>query len=708
MGCREIAGPALQVAIVDQSPIGRNPRSNPATYTKLADTIRDLFSGATGLSPSHFSFNRPEGACPACEGLGAIEMTMRYLPGEWILCAECEGLRFSDVVLGARVTFGDRLLSIADFYALPVSTVRRLLADETRLPKGGVSAVRRILEALDDIGLGYLPLGQPSTTLSGGEAQRVKLARTLGGKGLSGQLVILDEPSNGLHPQDLAGLLIVLDRLARAGATVVVVEHDMDVMRAADWVVDLGPGSGPEGGRLLYAGPPSGLIAAEESVTGRMLRHNEVELLHAQRSFAPDPSVPSETPLSPLDPPWQDKAPATRAPGAGIISIRGARAHNLRNVDVDFPKGKLTVVTGVSGSGKSSLVHDVLEAEARRRFLETLTLYERQGTREGPEAEADSVTGLGVALSVPAERLVYRRRATVGTATELSHHLGILLAEAGTRNCSVCGSPAVRGVEWRCPSCSWIASIARPRHFSPATYAAACLTCHGVGSRQVPRPDKLIVHPEKPLCGGAMYSPGFFPNGYLCQPLNNGYYLVRALADRYGFDPCTTPWREMTAEAQHAFLFGDPAPLEVTTTGHSGRVSQSTSPFPGFYGWIRDWDVGGTYTDTEPCPECRGAGLRPEYLAVKLGGHNAYELSLLPLSELADVAGRLVLPDGSRPRRTEQPEHPAPTPALPRTSRAGLPAPGPRCGHALGRGGATHPPGGPARQRADFAHRSAR
>jgi len=150
----------------------------------------------------------------------------------------------------------------------------------------------------------------------------------------------------------------------------------------------------------------------------------------------------------------------------------------------------------------------------------------------------------------------------------------------------------------------------------------------------VPNPDKLIVHPEKPLCAGAMYSPGFFPKGYLCKPFNHGYNMVQALAARYGFDPATTPWNQMTPQAQHAFLFGDPEPMQVTfrsrTRTHTGRAA-----FPGFYGWVRDWDVGGTYTDAQVCPDCKGARLRPEYLAVTLGGKNIHELSEMPLVELA-------------------------------------------------------------------------
>lgn len=612
IGCRGIDGPLVKPVLVDQSPIGHNPRSNPATYTKLSDIIRDHYASETELSASHFSFNRPEGACPTCKGMGAVEVKMRYLPSTWIPCSDCEGQRFSDEVLSSKVQFGERQLSIADFYRLTISEAAPLLLKEANLTRRNRQAAKRIIRALLDIGLGYLTLGQPSPTLSGGEAQRVKLAKHLGKRSLTTRLLVLDEPSTGLHPKDLSGLLTVLDRLVRSGATIVVVEHNTDVIRAADWIIDLGPGAGPLGGQLLYAGPPEGLGEVSESLTGRVLGEE----------YFVEPRAKSI-----------DVKPSRLA----SISIRGAHANNLRGVDVDFPKASLTVVTGVSGSGKSSLVGDVLETEARRRFLETLSLYERQSIREGPESQVDSVTGLGVAVTVTPERRLYDRRSTVGTATEIWHHMAVLLATIGERTCLECGASMVRGDEWACPRCNARASIAKPRHFSPSNYAAACRTCHGVGTLQIPNPNKLIVHPEKPICGGAMHSPGFFPRGYLCRPGNGGYYVVQALAARYGFDPANTPWEQMTPEGQRAFLFGDPEPLEVTFHSPRGRTHTRTLTFRGFYGWLSDWDVGGTYTDNVVCPDCNGTRFRPEYLAVTLGGYNIHELNEMPLSQLAQV-----------------------------------------------------------------------
>jgi excinuclease ABC subunit A len=619
VGCSAIEGPKLQPVMVDQSPIGINPRSNPATYTGLADVIRDLFAAESGLSPSHFSFNRPEGACPTCKGMGAVEVQMRYLPSTWIPCADCDGQRFSEDILAERIRFGEQELSIADFFRLSIAEALPLLVNHEKLLASKRRLAHQVLQALEDVGLGYLPLGQPSPTLSGGEAQRVKLARYLGERSLASELLILDEPSTGLHPQDIGGLLVVLHRLVRGGATIVVVEHNLDILRAADWIIDLGPGAGPEGGLLLYAGTPEGLLQVTESQTAQALREED------QLQPRAVPEVPGE-----------NRAPA--------IQIHGARANNLRNVSVDIPKSALTVVTGVSGSGKSSLVSDVLEAEARRRFLESLSMYERQGVREGPEAEVESVNGLGVAASIGTERRLHDQRATVGTVTDLTHHLAVLLSLAGKLDCLRCHVAMHRdshNKEWICPVCGDRAPVGQPRHFLPNNYAGVCLTCHGVGTMQIPNPSKLIIHPELPLCDGAMFSPGFFPKGYLGKPFNGGYDMVQGLAEKYGFDPFTTPWNQMSNQAQQAFLFGDPEPMPVTFVSRTGRTHSGMHKFPGFYGWVRDWDVGGTYTDTRPCPACGGSRLRPEYARVRLAGQTSHDLNQAPLADLPEILQEL-------------------------------------------------------------------
>ncbi len=635
IGCAGIEGQKLKPVMVDQSPIGRNPRSNPATYTKLSDIIRDLYSGVTGLSKSHFSFNRPEGACPTCKGIGASEVKMRYLPSIWIPCSDCEGQRFSPEVLSELVEFDGEKLSIADFYALPIAEIEERISKSKHLTQAKRQSAQRILQALLDVGLGYLELGQPSPTLSGGEAQRVKLTKFLGRNKLANQLVILDEPSTGLHSQDLDGLLTVLDRLVRYGATIVVVEHNMDFIRAADWVIDLGPGAGPNGGKLLYEGPPEGLLKVESSLTGKALVNE-----------------------SAVRPRGKTKKSMIARPQ--IISIRNARANNLKNVDVDIPKGTLTVVTGVSGSGKSSLVRDVLQAEARRRYLESLSMFERQGLREGAEAPVDSITGLGVTLTVAPHRAhlwshipQFTRRNSVGTLTEISYHITNLLASMGERKCLKCGSKMTRENKWVCPKCQNSVPIAKPQYFSSEHWGSSCPKCVGLGVLHLPQPEKLIVNPEKPLCAGAMWSPGYWPKTYLCkdQP------IIPELGKRYRFDPFKTPWNKMSKEAQDVFLYGDGEVYRFTYISKSaGRLKGKERPskwtWRGFYqkeSWIFDWDIHGTYTKQVVCPECKGAGLRPEYLTVTLQNKNMFELSEMPLLELEKLVKKIPMPASSMP-----------------------------------------------------------
>ncbi|MHA2433104.1 MAG: hypothetical protein ACXADO_07755, partial [Candidatus Thorarchaeota archaeon] len=212
--------------------------------------------------------------------------------------------------------------------------------------------------------------------------------------------------------------------------------------------------------------------------------------------------------------------------------------------------------------------------------------------------------------------------------------------------CSECGTSMRRRDSWVCPACGKRTPLHRPRDFSPRTYTSACEECSGVGHRQIPVPEKLIIHPEKPICAGAMYSPGYFPKGYFCQPTSVAAGALKALGNRYGFDPQSTPWDTLSSDAQQAFLYGDSEPLDITYLGtrRGKRVEVRTkSCWAGFYRWVGDWDVGGTYTKRESCRKCGGPGLRSEFLGIMLLGYDIHELKSLPVSELRGILSRLRL-----------------------------------------------------------------
>jgi excinuclease UvrABC ATPase subunit len=247
------------VVVVDQSAIRGSRRSNPATYTGLLEPIRKAFAKENGVKPALFSANS-EGACPACNGAGVIYTDLAIMAGVATVCEECGGKRFQASVLEYR--FGGQ--DISQVLAMPVSRAREFFGPgESSLP-----AAHAILARLDDVGLGYVSLGQPLTTLSGGERQRLKLATHLGEKG---GIYVLDEPTTGLHLADVEHLLGLLDRLVDAGKSVVVIEHHQAVMAHADWIVDLGPGAGHDGGRVVFEGTPADLVADRTTLTGQHL-----------------------------------------------------------------------------------------------------------------------------------------------------------------------------------------------------------------------------------------------------------------------------------------------------------------------------------------------------------------------------------------------------------------------------------------------------
>jgi excinuclease ABC subunit A len=264
--CSRVDGASLvsEVVMIDQSPIGRTPRSNPVTYIKAFDLIRAIFAATKeaekrGLTAGHFSFNIPGGRCETCQGDGTVTVEMQFLADVELTCEECKGTRYKSSILDIRY----KNLNINQVLGLTVREAMAFFADHTRLFQK--------LKVLDDVGLGYLRLGQSATTLSGGEAQRIKLAAHLSQATNRGTLYICDEPTTGLHFDDISKLLTAFERIIDNGGSLLIIEHNLDIIRAADWIIDLGPEGGAGGGRIVATGPPAKIAASVESHTGRYI-----------------------------------------------------------------------------------------------------------------------------------------------------------------------------------------------------------------------------------------------------------------------------------------------------------------------------------------------------------------------------------------------------------------------------------------------------
>ncbi|MGE8569101.1 MAG: excinuclease ABC subunit UvrA [Achromobacter sp.] len=458
LGAEQIA----DVVMVDQTPIGKTARSNPASYVGAFDAIRKLFAQAPlarerAYTAGTFSFNGGDGRCPTCGGTGFEHVEMQFLSDVYLRCPDCDGKRFRPEVLEVRVEHLGKSASIDEVLAMTVSEALDFFK--------GLRDVQTGLAPLADVGLEYVRLGQPVPTLSGGEAQRLKLAGHLAEAARSGistakvakkgSLFLFDEPTTGLHFDDVARLMRAFRKLLAAGHTLLVIEHNLDVIRAADWLIDLGPEGGDAGGLLIGVGTPQDLMDNPKSHTGAALRDYEVSILPADVVVTSDIDAQEVEQAGLTARIAEPTATYNEASGAGdgtplqsvmrarrqgnmAIEIRNAREHNLKNISVEIPHDKFTVITGVSGSGKSTLAFDILFNEGQRRYLESLNAYARAIVQPAGKPDVDAIFGIPPTVAIEQRTSRGGRKSTVATMTEIHHFLRLLYVKLGTQYCPDC------------------------------------------------------------------------------------------------------------------------------------------------------------------------------------------------------------------------------------------------------------------------------
>ncbi len=391
-----------KVIFVDQSPIGRTIRSNPATYIKLLDDIRELFaslpeSKLRGYKKGHFSFNVAEGTCPYCKGLGQIKIDMDFMEDTYVECQQCNGKRFDSDILS--IEFKGK--NISDILDMEVSDAIELFSS--------IPNIFKKLSVLKDVGLDYLHLGQSATTLSGGEAQRVKLAKELLRPNTKNTFYILDEPTTGLHFYDVIKLVDILQKLVDMGNTVLVIEHNMDFIKAVDWVIDLGPKAGDSGGEIISANTPK-KTAKLSTPTGLALK----QVFEKQKKHLKKKETFSDT---------------------NNIIVEGAKQNNLKSVDLILPHNKSIIFTGPSGSGKSSLAFETIYAEGQRKYIEALPLYVRQFLKMMEKPIVDKIENLSPSIAIEQKGHGVNPRSTVGTMTEIYDLLRIIYSHLAIAYC---------------------------------------------------------------------------------------------------------------------------------------------------------------------------------------------------------------------------------------------------------------------------------
>ena len=682
------------VVFVDQSPIGKTARSNPVSYVGAWDSIREIFANAPlsrerGYTAAKFSFNAGDGRCPTCGGSGFEHVEMQFLSDVYLRCPDCDGRRYRPEILEVKIERGGRMLSVADVLELTVSEAAAMFASDRD--------VIRALQPIVDVGLEYVKLGQPVPTLSGGEAQRLKLAGYLAEAAKSssaskqplakkGTLFLFDEPTTGLHFDDIAKLMRALRKLLDAGHSLIVIEHNLDVIRASDWIIDLGPDGGDAGGEVIAQGAPETLRHDHKSYTAAALREYEEALgEHGHSVHEQQAELRREQ---------RQAAAASPQQAKNAIEIINAKEHNLKHLSVDIPRGKFNVVTGVSGSGKSTLAFDILFNEGQRRYLESLNAYARSIVQPAGRPEVDAVYGIPPTVAIEQRLSRGGRKSTVGTTTEVWHFLRLLYVKLGVQHCIHDGAAVepqtadsiaaqlltqFKGqhiglmaplVVNRKGVYTELADWARPRGFTHLRVDGNFLPTTGF-----PRIDRFKEHTiELPVASITVSAQNEAElRDALKRALEHGKGVVHVLSELDGLESALK-LGESTAHIGRLQVYSTKRACPVCSTSYA-ELDPRLFSYNSKHGWCPDCvgtgvkltkeqrkvfddsvqgedNRGREQTFAEPdaddvadavCPSCRGTRLNPVARAVLFADTPITDVARLSVSEVRDWIGRLQL-----------------------------------------------------------------
>ena len=577
---------------IDQSPIGKTSRSNPATYTKLFDEIRDLYaklpeSKQKKWTKSHFSFNVKGGRCETCQGNGYIQTGMHFLENVELVCSDCNGKRFKKETL--QVKYKNK--SISDVLKLSIHEALEFFEDNDK--------IAHYLKVLNDLGLSYLKLGQRSATLSGGEAQRIKLASELSRPSTGKTLYVLDEPTRGLHLYDINILFISLRKLLDAGNTIIVIEHNLHFIHAADYIIDLGPGSGKNGGELVFNGSPEKILDCKKSLSGQELK----KLINAQ---------------------VVEKSKGIKINNNQPISFKGVSTNNLKNINVELPLKKLIVLSGVSGSGKSSLIFDTIYSESRKLFNESFSSYVRSQLGNQRQADFEQASGLTPVIALQQKQLKANEHSTVGTLTEIYDYYRLLYSRIG---------------QLQFPD---KADDLTASHFSFNQAQGWCDACGGLGFLYVPDMEKVITNGDKSTINGALDGT---KTGKFYGETNGQYVaILQSVGIKKEID-FSVPWNALSDEEKQIAFYG--CADEVFDVdwhfkrGNREGTQQFTSKWIGFSGHILEEfqrkqadkraEILLPLMKKEDCTVCEGKRLKKNSLSVRINNKNISELTAIAI-----------------------------------------------------------------------------